>query len=126
MNQRFLDKCFRFAEKTRRHVYYGMTGGAVRFLGKKLRIPGNRARFLMSYPTREIHFNREAEGVDLSPLEESVCLVWKHNPLEHETLEGKPVKGGTGNSSSGGSSVTGVGKGEAGEGSVNGTNCGGK
>ena len=80
----------------------------------------------MSYPTREIHSKREAEGLDLSPLEESVCLVWKHNPLEHETLEGKPVKGGTGNSSSGGSSVTGVGKGKAGEGSVNGTNCGGK
>ena len=116
MNQRFLDKCFRFAEKTRRHVYYGMTGGGVGFLGKKLRIPGNRARFLMSYPTREIHSKREAEGVDLSPLEESVCLVWKHNPLEHETLEGKHVKGGTGNSSSGGSSVTGVGKGEAGGG----------
>ena len=77
----------------------------------------------MSYPTREIHSKREAEGVDLSPLEESVCLVWKHNPLEHETLEGKHVKGGTGNSSSGGSSVTGVGKGE---GDVNGTNCGGK
>ena len=60
--------------------------------------------------------------MDLSPLEESVCLVWKHNPLEHETLEGKLEKGGTGNSS-GGSSVTGVGKGE---GDVNGTNCGGK
>ena len=45
MSQRLLDKCFRFAEKTRRHVYYGMTGGALRFLGKKLRIPGNRARF---------------------------------------------------------------------------------
>ena len=123
MNQRFLDKCFRFAEKTRRHVdYHGIIAGAVRFLGKKLRIPGNRARFLMSYPTREIHSKREAEGVDLSPLEESVCLVWKHNPLEHETLEGKLAKGGTGNSS-GGSSETGVGKGE---GAVNGTNCGGK
>ena len=67
MNQRFLDKCFRFAEKTRRHVYYhGIIARAVRFLGKKLRIPGNRARFLMSYPTREIHSKREAEGVDLS------------------------------------------------------------
>ena len=60
--------------------------------------------------------------MDLSPLEESVCLVWKHNPLEHETLEGKLEKGGTGNSS-GGSSLTGVGKEE---GAVNGTNCGGK
>ena len=76
MNQRFLDKCFRFAEKTHRHVYYhGIIAGAVRFLGKKLRITGNQARFLMSYPTREIHSKREAEGVDLSPLEESVCLV---------------------------------------------------
>ena len=76
----------------------------------------------MSYLTKEVHFNREAERVDLFSLEESVCLVWKHNPLEHETLEGKLEKGGTGNSR-GGSSVTGVGKGE---GSVNGTNCGGK
>ena len=43
-------------------------------------------------------------------------------PLEHETLEGKHEKGGTG-SSGGGSSVTG---GWQGEGAVNGTNCGGK
>ena len=79
---------------------------------------------LDEFPTKANSFITRGsmyERVDLFP-SESVCLVWKHNPLEHETLEGKLEKGGTGNSSEG-SSLTGVGKGE---GDVNGTNCGGK
>ena len=74
---------------------------------------------LMNFRQTNIHFKRQDERVDL--FTQSVCLVWKHNPLEHETLEGKPEKRGIGKGSS---SVTGGGRGR--EGAVNGTNCGGK
>ena len=49
---------------------------------------------LMNSKQKKILLNRQNERVDLSSLSESVCLVWKHNPLEHETLEGKPEKRG--------------------------------
>ena len=92
--RRLLSDLFNFLERNHSNAH----------LENNMRILLSRTRF-DEFPTKEKSLQQEVKDETDLFLLESVCLVWKHNPLEHETLEGKPEKRGN-RANCKGSSVT--------------------